>query len=388
MRPWVHTRTDIGDFFRNLRLDDSWEEGFYSVARVLDHRTVRGGGIEYEVEWKEKKRNGEPWPTDWLSADALTPDLIAAYETKRGHGVPSKLVTIECAQIYEECRRKVADTAQQGSPTKLGFNGANRPRVHRIPLQCLVLVDIARAVLDIARRHGGPPIALNKGKEGEADAWWQLQITDISRIAAFCNFQQFLDSVRSVGNVRLTGNKKHSGDLMVIGAPIILTVKTVRPGIAASFLEFPTVHINGSTGRPTYPHMGTGLLKSEAVRRELLVHVRESLPQQHPLRASGWAALPADVAALAVEYAVPADPRHRWRVAAAAVVALVAVARAAAVERDASAQAEREILYYAIDMVKSPIITDTLQLHHAYSNHLGLWRALLPRGLEPYNFVL
>ncbi len=32
------------------QVDAEWEEGMYKVRRILDHRRVRGGMIEYEVE--------------------------------------------------------------------------------------------------------------------------------------------------------------------------------------------------------------------------------------------------------------------------------------------------------------------------------------------------
>ena len=78
----------------------------------------------------------------------------------------------------------------------------------------------------------------------------------------------------------------HSGDMLVVGQPVVLTAKSVTfsPGVVNFTLEFPTVHFNGSTGQPTYPHMGSGMLTSEAERAKLITAVRNALPERHPLR--------------------------------------------------------------------------------------------------------
>lgn len=300
--PWLPT-----PLFRT----PEWEEGMYKVRRILDHRQVRGGGLEYEVEWCGVDKAGNPWPLWWLRSEDITDDLVEGYQAARGQGVPTVHAQFNVSLVYEEVRRKVAQAIMTGSPTKNGFNGANRPRVHKLPLDILCLKDIALPVLEMARKHGGPPIALSRGNKGKPDEWWQLIIESLDRISAFCNFQQFVDFSRCTGNVRLTGNRKHSGDMMAVGMPLVLTVKTVRPGIVSSTLEFPTVHFNGGNGRATYPLMGTGMLKREASRRALVRHVRDALPERHPLCLNGWAALPADVSAVARAYTVYTPPRAR-----------------------------------------------------------------------------
>jgi len=288
---------------------DDWDEGMYKVRRVLDHRRVRGGGTEYEVQWAGTDRHGNLWPNWWVAEDDVTHDLVEAYYEKRGCGVPMVKAEVNVTLVYEEVRRRVAQVVLKGAPTKSGaFNGSNRPRVHVLHLESMSLRDIAVPMLEVARKHGGPPLQLAHGNKGENDEWWQLTVKDLDRIAAFCNFQQFIDHVRCSGNIRLTGNRKHSGDLMAIAQPLLLTVRTVRPGIVTTTIEFPTVHFNGKTGRPTYPPMETGMLKREPSRRDLIRHVRDALPAQHPLRMNGWAALPADVAAIAVEHAMFVPP--------------------------------------------------------------------------------
>jgi hypothetical protein len=42
------------------------------------------------------------------------------------------------------------------------------------------------------------------------------------------------------------------------------------------------------------------------MRRRLIKHVRDLLPERHPLRVAGWCALPDAINALAIEYVVPA----------------------------------------------------------------------------------
>ena len=43
------------------RAIDTWEAGFFKVLRILDHRVLRGGTIEYEIEWDGKRLDGTPW---------------------------------------------------------------------------------------------------------------------------------------------------------------------------------------------------------------------------------------------------------------------------------------------------------------------------------------
>jgi len=244
-----------------------------------------------------------------MPKDALTDDLIDAYMKWRSHGVPEKLVMIDASVAYEELRRKLANVMMNGAPNSAGaFVGPNRPRVHKLPIDGLSLLDVALGVLEVARKHGGPPIKLEHGNKGEDDDWWQLVISDLDRVAAFCNFQHFLDSVRTWENVRRHGHAEAfcTGDMMAVGVPIMITVKKLRPRVAATCMEFPTVHFNGRTGRPTYPHMSSGLLKREVMRRRLIKHVRDLLPERHPLRVSGWCALPDAINALAIDYVVPA----------------------------------------------------------------------------------
>ena len=156
------------------------------------------------------------------------------------------------------------------------------------------------------RKHGGDAIQLDSGGHGNSK-WWQLKITDLNRIASFCNFEHFISGQRAIGNVRLTGCSKHSGDMLCVGPPVMLTVKRMwhTEGVVQTTLQFPTVHFNGKFGHPTYPHMSQGLLKSKRVRQQIISHVRDSLPVKHPLRRKGWCEFPADVTALAAAFAMP-----------------------------------------------------------------------------------
>ena len=79
------------------------------MNRILDHRVLRGGTTEYEIEWDGKKLDGTPWPLEWKAADELTPDLIDVYTSKRAHGVAPYMVTHDAALVYEEVQRKMAE---------------------------------------------------------------------------------------------------------------------------------------------------------------------------------------------------------------------------------------------------------------------------------------
>ena len=284
---------------------DTWEEGYYSVKRIVNHRLLPDGTTEYEYEWKDKKLNGEPWPNSWSTADDLTPDLIQQYEERRGYGVPSKIVDVNCALVYEETRRTISHALMFAAPNASGFQGRNRPSVHDPVLVLMSIQTVALGVLDIARKDGGPTLEITTGKTS-GQRWWQLIIKDLERIGKFCSFERFLTTNKALQNVRITGTSKWSGDMLAVAQPLVLTIKeTMRPGIVQSKLCFPTVHFNGRTGRPTYPHMSVGMLKSARERKKLIKHVRDTLPEKHPLRRAGWCAFPADVEVLAVDYAIP-----------------------------------------------------------------------------------
>ena len=52
-------------------------------------------------------------------------------------------------------------------------------------------------------------------------------------------------------------------DLVLIGMPLQITICTNKPtaGLVSFSLTFPTVHVNGLTGRLTYPLMARGMLR-------------------------------------------------------------------------------------------------------------------------------
>ena len=52
---------------------DTWDARVFKVIRILDHRVLRGGTVEYEIEWDGQKLDGIPRPLEWKGADELTP---------------------------------------------------------------------------------------------------------------------------------------------------------------------------------------------------------------------------------------------------------------------------------------------------------------------------
>ena len=144
---------------------EMWEAGLHPVKRVLDHRVVRGGLIEYEIEWLKKKNNGEPWPLDWVAADALTPDLVDGYNRRRMRGVPPLYVSVDASLVYEEVRRRLAEVIMNGAPTKHGFTGRNRPRVQKIFARAFPLAALAPFVVAyMLTAHGVWLSAVRRGR--------------------------------------------------------------------------------------------------------------------------------------------------------------------------------------------------------------------------------
>ena len=108
---------------------DTWEEGYYSVKRIVNHRLLPDGTTEYEYEWKDKKLNGEPWPNSWSTADDLTPDLIQQYEERRGYGVPSKIVDSNTGKTYRTGK-------MLGKVRAAGSQRCRRCRCHQCATHC------------------------------------------------------------------------------------------------------------------------------------------------------------------------------------------------------------------------------------------------------------
>ena len=284
---------------------DVWEDGYYH-CKIINHR-LKGDAYEYLVKWSGTNKKGDPWPTEWKTGADVTPDLKETYMSQAAPGVAPHFIILDATLVYKSVRRTVAHALMFGAPGLQGFGGRHRPRVHSIILGSCGLEAVALGMLEVARKHGGPAIPLDHGNRRDPDCWWQLIISELPRVATFCEFEHFLEGAKAKGNVRTTGTAKHSGDMMAVGNPIILTVKRLwhTPGLVTTTLEFATVHFNGRTGQPTYPHMSKGLLKRQGQREELITHVRDSLGPKHPLRKAGWCAFPANVSALAREYACP-----------------------------------------------------------------------------------
>ena len=313
--PARHTRIHLpSSHARRYRWD--WGDDYYRIKQVVRHRVTKRGPKgeqrEYLVKWDGvDPKTKQPWQDSWQPAENLTADVLSQYESRRGLGVPSLLVQVDVAVVLKMLRRSLAHALMFGAPKASGFQGRNRPRCHSMHVGLCQLEPIALGVLELARKHGGPAIKLKSGNDGTKDAWWQLEFTELERIAKFCDFESFLESGKAVDNIRLTGTAKHSGDMLAVGQPFMITVKRCAhtPEVVDTNIEFVTVHFNGKTGQPTYPPMSKGTLKKPAEREKLIKHVRDRLPELHPLRVKGWCALPNAVSALAIEVAVPDKPQ-------------------------------------------------------------------------------
>lgn len=211
-----------------------WEEGYYKV-KVLRHRVLPNGDRDYLVDWAgDDPRTGAPWEPSWCASEDISEDVVSAYEQSRVVGIPSKLVTVDVAKAYHVMRRSIAHALMFGVPKATGFQGRNRPRVHEVNVPLCGLQEVALGVLDIFRKHGGPALELLKGNQGCPDAWWQVQVKDLDRISAFCEFQSFIDHTKAIDNVLIAGTSKHSGDMVAVGQPIILNIKALTVTVPVS----------------------------------------------------------------------------------------------------------------------------------------------------------
>ena len=147
-----------------------WEEGYYRVKKIKAHRVKSAGLKEYLVEWHGTNKAGEPWPDEWKKADDLTPDLVEAYLSLRVSGIPSKIVSVDAAIAYHVMRRGLAHAMMFGAPKATGFQGRNRPRVHKMLIGIASLKPVTMGILDIFRKHGGLALKLEAGNKGQPDA--------------------------------------------------------------------------------------------------------------------------------------------------------------------------------------------------------------------------
>ena len=187
--------------------------GWCKVKNILAHRRTRGGVTEYQVDWQGINPSpGQPWTPWWLPADALTPDLISDYHTRfTVPNIKPYPVQVDAAKAFKVMRRSVGHALMFGAPKEAGFQGRNRPCVHKLEVKMCMYEPVALAVLDMARKYGGKALALQHGNIGKPGEWWQLIIKDLDRIATFCEFQSFVDCYKAIDNVRITGAALPSG---------------------------------------------------------------------------------------------------------------------------------------------------------------------------------
>ena len=140
-------------------------------------------------------------------------DLVEAYNIKRGNGVPSLMVTHDVAPLVSETRLILSRVLMHGAPTANGFNGANRPRIHHIPLDIFTVECVAYGFLELMRKLGGPPLALERGNKGEPDEWAQLVIKDLHRPPHL----RLLQPAARQGGAALLGQRAPHGQPCALG---------------------------------------------------------------------------------------------------------------------------------------------------------------------------
>ena len=60
-------------------------------------------------------------------------------------------------------RRSLAHAMMFGAPKATGFQGRNRPRVHKLLIGIASLKPVALGIMDIFRKHGGRAVKLESG---------------------------------------------------------------------------------------------------------------------------------------------------------------------------------------------------------------------------------
>ena len=213
--------------------------------------------------------SGTPWPPSWEPEENCTGDLVATFE-RRVERVEGRRVTVSMQPLLHLVRSRVATTL-------LIAKTKARPRVHEVVVPELALADLGRAFLEMVRAPevftdasaSRSPLPIVKTLETDGAITHQVNYTSLDQIASFCALEHFMGIDRGGGALRWRLGRASNMDLMLIGMPLQITICTNKPtaGLVSFSLTFPTVHVNGSTGRLTYPLMARGMLKEPVHRR-------------------------------------------------------------------------------------------------------------------------
>lgn len=234
----------------------------YRANKLIDHRTSKTGGREYLVVWHGRNKKGKPWEDSWHKEEDITPDLVEQYEGSRAYGVHSMPVEVDAAMVFFLVRKSLSHALMFGAFKGLGFKGRNRPRVHCLQLPLCQLQAVALGLLDRggplvrraedqarARQHGPAVGVLAADDQGHPAHRQVLRVRALPRQGARDRQRAPHRHVAALGR-----HARHR-------PPLLLTVKRAGYGLVRTTFEFPTVHFNGATGQPTYPHMASGMLK-------------------------------------------------------------------------------------------------------------------------------
>lgn len=282
---------------------------------------MHDGTREYLVRWKPVDALGapcEPYPDWWLPAARVTKADVDRYEARLA-GIADLSARQPLLPVVAKVRSMVAQTVSLDRT-------ACRPMQHDLQLDALSMMDTAMATLELLKTPWKlvnlgadtlpaslPGVVFSERDGGEL----VLKYANQKTVSSFLAFESVMRKETGVGCLRYDMGRASNVDLMGVGVPLVFIMKPSKiPGWCTFTVTFYTVHINGATGRPVFPHMKTGMLKQVEHRDKFVMHVRSILPVSHDLYGKKWHEMAKEVYELPLHVAVPdrveCDPDDKY----------------------------------------------------------------------------
>ena len=270
-----------------------------AVEDILAHEWT-ADGFKFFIKWAGVKRNGEAYDNTWEPVSGVGDGLVDDYFA-RIEQTEKMEVTADISPLVNQARRMVKERLTTGK-TKC------RPRVHEVPLEGITLKAVAMAFLEIVRRprnvwlrcsaetrdKTAKPLPIEYTKDPtDGVECWQVNLTTMEQVAAFCALHSFLGCREGVGCMRFDIGRPSNVEIMFVGVPMVFKVIGNRgEGLVTTTMTFPTLWVNGTWGTLTPPGQVSGMLREPVHFNAALAYAKKFLPPAHPLAQKGWKRMP------------------------------------------------------------------------------------------------
>ena len=289
------------------RYDPEWDGIEWKVECILWHRVGTDGELEYLIKWKDiDPDTGKKYEPSYQPDADVSDDLIDSY-LKAHAAMNKRMVRVDILPAVENMRRTAAQAVAIDKTRA-------EPLVHHVPCPVVSLEPLALAVLKLLAERGGTRSTPLEIQEGASDKYCEKTLvvtyTNMTQVAAFCNFEHFIGADKAVGALRFDIGRTSNFEISCVAFPLRFQVSYNKhtPGLVTFEIVFPTVRFNGAYGTPEHPQLNEShvLRKEPAALGRVVHYVKTNLPKCHPLVGKGWTALPATRWELDDDAAVPA----------------------------------------------------------------------------------